>query len=115
MIKLTDLLSEGTENNSRIIKIAASNNKGEIKKLKDVLLGADWTEKEISSAVKKRKEIMFSLCCFNIYFPTFQFSLYYENCSNLIFQLRFSKLRFPNLRPLQHLSADHVQKNHGGP
>lgn len=56
MIKLKDILNEGTENNSRIIKIARSTNKAEIEKLKKVLLNADWTETEINDAVKKRKE-----------------------------------------------------------
>jgi hypothetical protein len=57
MIKLKDLMKEGTENNSRIIQIASSTNKAEIEKIKNVLLNADWTEKEINDAVKKRKEI----------------------------------------------------------
>ena len=57
MIRLTDLLNEGTENNSKIIQIAKSTNKAEIEKIKKVLRNAEWTDKEISLAVKKRKAI----------------------------------------------------------
>lgn len=57
MIKLTDLIKEGTENNSKIIQIAKSTNKAEIEKIKKILKNAEWTDKEISSAVKKRKAI----------------------------------------------------------
>jgi len=58
MIKLKDLLVEAMHTNTRIIQIAKSNNKAEIEKMKKVLLSADWTSKEISSAVKKAKEII---------------------------------------------------------
>ena len=58
MIRLKDLISEALHDNSRIIKMAKSNNKSEIAKIKKVLLNADWTEKEISGAIKKAKDII---------------------------------------------------------
>lgn len=58
MIKLKDLLIEATYENSRIIKIANSTNKGEIDKIKKILKNAEWTTAEINDAVKRAKEII---------------------------------------------------------